>query len=503
MRKIIFLALLALSIVSESKAVEKKGKKIALSEQALQDKVKGAWAGQTLGCSYGGPTEFKFLGTIIQDFVPIPWNKNTVKKWYNEFPGLYDDVYVDLTFVEVFERCGLDAPVDSFAVAFAKKEYPLWHANQVARYNLSQGMKAPQSGHWKNNPHAHCIDFQIEADFAGIMSPGMPNEAAAICDKVRHIMSYGEGWYGGVYVAAMYSLAYVSDDIEYIVSEALKVIPAESDFHKCMSDVIRWHKKYPKDWKRTWFELQNKWSEEISCPEGIHNSFNIGTKINGAYVILGLLYGQGDFEKTIDISTRTGQDSDCNPATAAGILGTMIGYNKIPEKWKEALYEVENVPFSHTALSLSKAYEMTYRHACAMLEKHGHTKEGNHYLISKQKIAPVALEVAFENLTVSEKLTVEKNIDDVNPFSFNGKGVVVKGYVAGKLPASYTAEMDVYVDGKFYQTTALPLELNYRKPELFYCYDLPLGKHDITFKYKNPILNGKIWITEVIVYTEK
>ena len=75
--------------------------------------------------------------------------------------------------------------------------------------------------------------------------------------------------------------------------------------------------------------------------------------------------------------------------------------------------------------------------------------------------------------------------------------------MAGNLPASYTAEMDVYVDGKFYQTTALPLELNYRKPELFYCYDLPLGKHDITFKYKNPILNGKIWITEVIVYTEK
>ena len=103
------LALLALCFVSESKAVEKQGKKIALSEQALKDKVKGAWAGQTLGCSYGGPTEFKFLGTIIQDFVPIPWNKNTVKKWYNEFPGLYDDVYVDLTFVEVFERCGLAA----------------------------------------------------------------------------------------------------------------------------------------------------------------------------------------------------------------------------------------------------------------------------------------------------------------------------------------------------------------------------------------------------------
>lgn len=196
--KVFLLTLLVLFGTFEVKAAFKKNEKRILSEQVLKDKVKGAWAGQTLGCSYGGPTEFKFLGTIIQDYIPIPWNEHMVKKWYDSFPGLYDDVYVDLTFVEVFERCGLDAPVDSFAVAFKRTEYPLWHANQVARYNLLQGMKAPQSGYWKNNPHAHCIDFQIEADFAGIMSPGMPNQAAEICDKVGHIMSYGEGWYGGV-----------------------------------------------------------------------------------------------------------------------------------------------------------------------------------------------------------------------------------------------------------------------------------------------------------------
>ena len=366
-RNIIWLLMAFFFIADLAAAVHKGKKEVVLSEQSLRDKVKGAWAGQTLGCSYGGPTEFKFLGTIIQDYIPIPWDKHTVKNWYDTFPGLYDDVYVDLTFVEVFERCGLDAPVDSFATAFGRTEYPLWHANQVARYNLLQGVKAPQSGYWKNNPHAHCIDFQIEADFAGIMSPGMPNQAAEICDRVGHIMSYGEGWYGGVYVAAMYSLAYVSNDIEYIVKEALKVIPEESDFHKCMSDVIRWHRKYPKDWKRTWFELQNKWSEEISCPEGIHNSFNIGTKINGAYILLGLLYGQGDFTKTIDIATRAGQDSDCNPASAAGILGTMIGYSNIPESWKEALYEVEDIPFSNTDISLNKAYDMTYRHALSLI----------------------------------------------------------------------------------------------------------------------------------------
>lgn len=170
-------------------------------------------------------------------------------------PGVYDDLYMDLTFVEVFQKEGLDAPVSAHANAFAKAGYMLWHANQAARYNILNGLEAPASGYWKNNPHADCIDYQIEADFAGLMSPGMPNTASAISDKIGHIMNYGDGWYGGVYIGAMYSLAFTSDNINYIVTEALKTIPANTKYHQCISDVIAWH-KYPNDWKQTWFEVQ-------------------------------------------------------------------------------------------------------------------------------------------------------------------------------------------------------------------------------------------------------
>jgi len=144
---------------------------------------------------------------------------------------------MDLTFVDVFEKHGLDAPDSLHALAFAHAEYPLWHANQAARYNILNGIMPPASGHWKNNPHADDIDFQIEADFAGLMSPGMVNSAAAICDRIGHIMNYGDGLYGGIYVAAMYSLAFVHNDIEFIVEEALKTIPAESEFYQCIADV--------------------------------------------------------------------------------------------------------------------------------------------------------------------------------------------------------------------------------------------------------------------------
>lgn len=122
---------------------QKENLNLTLSKDTLFDKVKGAWAGQILGCTYGGPTEFQYLSTMIPDSVVIPWGNGEIKKWFDGGGGLYDDVYVDLTFVETFERCGLDAPVDSFAAAFLAKEYPLCHANQQARYNLLQGLSPP------------------------------------------------------------------------------------------------------------------------------------------------------------------------------------------------------------------------------------------------------------------------------------------------------------------------------------------------------------------------
>lgn len=92
------------------------------------------------------------------------------------------------------------------------------------------------------------------------MSPAMPNAASAISDKIGHIMNYGDGWYGGVYMGAMYALAFSSNDISYIVKEGLKTIPKNNP-HQCISNVIRWHAKYPNDWKATWFEIQKNDNE--------------------------------------------------------------------------------------------------------------------------------------------------------------------------------------------------------------------------------------------------
>jgi ADP-ribosylglycohydrolase len=477
-----------------------------ISKTQLQDKIKGGWAGQVIGCTYGGPTEFRFNGTMIQEYQAILWDEKRCLWYYENSPGLYDDIYMDLTFVDVFEKEGLDAPASSHALAFAHADYALWHANQAARHNILNGIMPPESGFWMNNPHSEDIDFQIEADFAGLMSPGMVNTASEICDKVGHIMNYGDGWYGGVYVAAMYSLAFVSDDVAWVVSEALKAIPAESLFHQCIADVIEWHQQFPDDWKQTWFECEKKWSSDIGCPDGVFAAFNIDAKINAAYIVIGLLYGEGDFTKTVDISTRCGQDSDCNPASAGGILGTMLGYSNIPEYWKKPLYPVEDMDFRYTTMSLNDVYAIGYKHALAVLEKNGADILGENIQIPQQKIKPVGLEIGFQDHFPVLKNGINKTLqasDDEFVFRFEGNGFIVNGATQGQKENLKDPQLEVYVDGQKTEEFTMPASFKERKHDVCWRYGLEEGPHEIRIKLISKEKCHPVRLSHYIVYSGK
>lgn len=475
----------------------------SISKKDLQDKIKGGWAGQVIGCTYGGPTEFKYRSTIINDDIPINWYDGYMKDTYDDRPGLYDDVYMDLTFVDVFETKGIDTDAEEFARAFAYAEYPLWHANQQARYNILNGIIPPASGHWMNNPHADDIDFQIEADFAGLMSPGMVNTSAQISDKIGHIMNYGDGWYGGVYVGAMYSLSFVSNDIEYIVTEALKVIPKETDYYKCMSDVIKSYKENPNDWKETWFQVQKKWGQDIGCPNGVFTPYNIDAKINSAWILLGLLYGKGDFGKTIEISTRCGDDSDCNPASSGGIIGTILGYKNIPEYWKQGLAEVEPIDFKYTTISLNDAYELSYKHALELIERNGGEIGDNKVTIKLQKPKPVKTEVCFEGHWPIEKRRLNITLKDSASFEFEGIGFSTEGGTIKTDKEDYTLLVDVVIDGKLSRTMKLPTNSHDRSCTPFWQYNVPDGKHKVELSVKNQTDKAYVRIDSLIIYGPK
>jgi hypothetical protein len=480
-----------------------------ISKADLQNKIKGGWAGQTIGVTFGGPYEFRFNGTMIGNMQKLIWNDtlmqhNMIRNW-----GLYDDLYMDLTFVEVIDKYGLQAPVDSFANAYARAGYLLWHANQAGRYNLLQGIKAPASGHWLNNPCADDIDYQIESDFAGLMSPAMPNAAAEIGNKIGHIMNYGDGWYGGVYVSAMYALAFTSTDLQFVVKEALKTIPAESNFYQCIKDVIGWHQKYPDDWQQTWFEVQRKWADEVGCPDGVFQPFNIDAKVNAAYVVIGLLYGKSDFTRTMEISTRCGQDADCNPSSAGGILGTILGYDKIPTYWKQGLDKIEDLDFKFTSMSLNDAYAIGYRHALNHVLANGGKEVGTNVLIPKQPIKSVQYEKSFEHHYPVAKTYLGKTLErkgDALSLEFEGVGYVLRGVSAkwNDKQVGDTILLSVIVDNEAAERVVLPLNYNLRKMDLLaFRYRLKEGKHVLRVELLNEIPGRKIEVSDLLVYASK
>jgi hypothetical protein len=476
-----------------------------LSRQALENKIKGGWAGQTIGVTFGGPYEFRFQGTFIGDYQPLLWYDGYLKETMLNNPGLYDDLYMDLTFVDIFEKYGLDAPVDSFANAFAHAGYMLWHANQAARYNVLQGIRPPLTGYWKNNPHADCIDYQIESDFAGLMSPGMPNTASAISDKIGHIMNYGDGWYGGVFVGAMYALAFGSDDINQIIEGALKTIPPQSEFYQCIADVIKWHRQYPGDWKQVWLEVQKKWANDIGCPDGVFAPFNIDAKVNAAYVVIGLLYGEKDFTKTLEITTRCGQDADCNPSTAGGVLGTILGYDHIPTYWKMGLSEAEGIDFKYTTISLNKVYSIGMKHALENIKRNGGVVEGDNIQIKKQEPVRVKFEKSFEDVFPVAKIPVKWSDDKKEiSFKFNGTGFVLKGEAVAKSGnQEFNFQTELYVDDKLVETPLLPVSFNKRRHELCWKYDLPKGNHSVRLKILNTNQQAEIQSGEALIYSDK
>lgn len=498
--------LLAISIATTSCANSSETKiptKIKLTPEELMNKIKGGWAGQTIGVTYGGPTEFKYCDIMMSDEETVPWgDEDYIYNTMINNAGLYDDIYMDLTFVEVFERLGLDAPVDSMAMAFAHADYSLWHANQAARYNILNGIMPPLSGDWRYNTHADDIDYQIEADYAGLMAPAMPNTASEISDKVGHIMNYGDGWYGGVYMGAMYSIAFVSDDIEFIVTEALKTIPAQSTFYKCMNDVIECWRENPDNWRTAWEMVDQKWDYDVACPDGALRPFNIDAKINSAYVIIGLLYGNGDFGRTIDISMRCGQDSDCNPASAGGILATAIGYDNIPEEWLTPLRKAEDLKFAYTSSSLNDTYRMSYSHALQLIEREGGKVGKNKIVIKCQQPEAVRFEQSFPNIKPIKRMHYTAEMLDSPSFEEECQGVILRGVVQSE-DSNYVAEVEISIDGKVAEVVKMPAGWLTRRLEIYHNFDMGKGKHKVQMRWLNPVKHARFELHDIVLFDKE
>ena len=314
-------------------------------------------------------------------------------------------------------------------------------------------------------------------------------------------MNYGDGFYGGVFVGAMYTQAFIMKDIPTIINNALQTIPAESHFYQCINDVIKWHSEYPDDWRQTWQLCQENYADEVGCPEGVKRPLDIDASINSAYIVIGLLYGEGDFGKTMEIATRCGQDSDCNPASAAGILGCMMGYSQIPEVWKAGLKDIEDRPFKFTNISLKKASEYSFELALQNIKQTGGRVSEDKITLRPEKPKVVPMEESFSGI-IPKELLPGNTLDQLGKIEFDGCGIVISNWIQSPRP-DYVAEVEVYIDGKLEKTVTSPANYHDRSQELCWFYDLAEDHHTLELKWLNPEEGIQINCHSILIYTKK
>jgi PKD repeat protein len=217
---------------------------------------------------------------------------------------------------------------------------------------------------------------------------------------------------------------------------ALQAVPQDTEYKTVMSEVLDGYEK-GLPWEETWQAVQDKWGNDDRCVSYYPHGANIDAKINSAYVLMGLLYGEGDFEKSMTIAMRCGQDSDCNPSTVGGVLGTMLGYEKIPQKYKNNL-DTLTAKFSYTNYTLQNAVDTTAELFKSRLTQNG---EGL-YTLTPEKVSPVALEQWPESPVMTFSAAADKDRVTVSLWAYSvpgirstlidfGDGFVAKDNVAG------------------------------------------------------------------------
>ncbi|MFO1500306.1 MAG: ADP-ribosylglycohydrolase family protein [Verrucomicrobiota bacterium] len=481
-----------------------------LSRATLVDKIRGGWAGQMIGVSYGAPTEFRSNAKINE--AELKWQPVMVSNSIEQ-----DDLYVEMTLSRVLDTVGLNASTAQFGDMFKDSKYHLWHANAAARRVLNQGIKSPWSGHPKYNVHANDIDFQIEADFIGLMCPGLPRVSNQLCDRVGRVMNYGDGLYGGMFVCGCYAAAFFETDPRQIVEAGLACIPAKSGYAMVIRDLLDWSAQQPNDWRAVWRLMEDKWDKDDPCPDGALIPFNIDAKLNGAYIAFGLLFGQGDLAKTLEISTRCGQDSDCNPSSAAGILGVVLGYANIPEEFKGGIAQLADKKFDFTDYSFNSICESTVNRALTLIKKNGGKVTDQEITIPKQTPKAPKLEqwdpgVPYARLTAKDPAwswkggwtenkgaMIATTAGNEATLTFNGVAIVLMGALSQD-----GGRVQVYVDGRRAAVADAYIVERTHDNALWHTYGLKPGQHTIrvvTLAETDPRSKGRrVTLEQAVVY---
>jgi autotransporter-associated beta strand protein len=116
------------------------------------------------------------------------------------------------------------------------------------------------------------------------------------------------------------------------VAKGLEVVPVSSRSHEVIQNVVAWYQADKADGTLNWRSTQEKIYDNYVAAAGSHGRYVLWVEstVNLAMTTMAILYGQGELDPTVEIAVNGGFDADCNPATAAGLVGLMKGYSGLP-----------------------------------------------------------------------------------------------------------------------------------------------------------------------------
>jgi len=317
---------------------------VDLSAEELAGRLLGAWLGRCAGCILGKPVEGWSRERIVKalkaageyplkgPYFPaaafpelererlLPLTREGLRRAERD-----DDLDYTLLNLMVYEAQGSQFHTEDVAEAWLSLlPYRLTYTAERAAYrNLVLGFKPPETATYLN-PYREWIGAQIRADLWGYVSPGDPGRAAELAYRDARLSHTKNGVYGEMFAAAMLALAYAVDSPRKLVEEALKVIPERSRLAEAVRHVLSLHAKRL-EWEEAIGEILNRYGQ-------YHPVHTIN---NAAIVVAALLWGEGDFARTVTYAVIAGLDMDCNGATAGSVVGLMLGAKNLPREWVE------------------------------------------------------------------------------------------------------------------------------------------------------------------------
>lgn len=316
-----------------------------ISEEELTDKISAFWVGQLAGNYYGLPFENNYvdepLPILVDRIYTYADDKSLAinrEDWRGHIPifmdaveGAFADDDTDIEFVTLMavEKYGLDITYPEITEMWKKHiNRRIWVANQTARSLMSRGLIPPNTGSKENNENWFQIDPQLVNEIWSAFYPGMTKKAGERALWGARITNDDWGTHPTIAYGVMISAAFFENDVNKLVQMAIEAVPNEGPYAEGIRDVVKWHKEN-EDWRDTRKLIHDKYyrykSGSYEAPVSVVSSLN-----NGLTGIMALLYGEGDFMKTVGIAVSAGYDCDNQAATCAAVVAVMNGTDCLP-----------------------------------------------------------------------------------------------------------------------------------------------------------------------------